>query len=136
MLMLIIHLPVSAIQNDNETQDETLYNEDMNSQTLNTNPAELPVWSIGDFWEYNMTIKFTTPGCVLFCIDVNRMDIVVVDDDYDGESPYEYPFLHCSPSFPIEKIVRICISLSARTEVTAKVRGSLEKAHPEAIIPT
>ena len=84
VLMLMIHLPVSAIQDENEIKDETLNNNDMNSQTMNTNPAELPVWSVGDFWEYNLTIRLTLPGCVVFCIIVNRLDVVVVDDDYEG----------------------------------------------------
>jgi hypothetical protein len=39
------------------------------------------MWSIGDFWEYDMSIALISPACNVFTIVVKRMDIVVTDDE-------------------------------------------------------
>lgn len=49
------------------------------SQFMNSDPAELPEWSIGDFWEYDMSINIA--GIVI--LKATRMDVIVTSDDGD-----------------------------------------------------
>lgn len=54
---------------------------EINSQYISGESAELPMWSVGDFWEYDMSIALTAPSCNVFTIIVKRMDIVAIDDE-------------------------------------------------------
>ena len=87
-MLIMSFTTVAKSVDDSNTVEEGSFaimpNVDIRHMLVNSDSAELPEWSIGNFWEYNMTIRFTLPGCVLFCIDVNRMDAVLVDDDYEG----------------------------------------------------
>ena len=52
---------------------------------LNSNQVDLPIWSTGCFWEYNMSIilHFTS---ICLSIDVTRMDFKVTGiNEYDNE---------------------------------------------------
>jgi hypothetical protein len=81
ILITVLFLASSIISVNAFSIDEgTLSNNKLLTLVQNSDQAELPVWSIGDFWEYDMYIAIIMPGCRLFIINVTRMDIVVTDD--------------------------------------------------------
>lgn len=85
LITILLLAPSIASVNAFILGEGTLSNTKLLTLVRNSDQAEMPLWSIGDFWEYNLTIKLSKSSNVLFCIDVNRMDAVVTDDDYEGE---------------------------------------------------
>jgi len=70
-------------------KEEMLNDAKLYSLVQNSDQADLPIWSIDNFWEYDMSITLISGGYTAFSIEVKRMDIVVIDDDYEGEYTLE-----------------------------------------------
>jgi hypothetical protein len=75
------------IKRDKEPQSPIIsdYPLEKDCSILNSNQVDLPIWSTGHFWEYNMFIilHFTS---ICLSIDVTRMDLKVTGiNEYDNE---------------------------------------------------
>jgi len=57
---------------------------EIDNQNINGETGELPIWSVGDFWEYDLNITIIIGySTTFFSINATRMDIIVVDDAGD-----------------------------------------------------